>query len=75
MKIKAIASNMTELKTNGVSVLFSYETPVAGWDGNGAFRTKEYYSTTTSRHINKYLGGKDVGREVTQIFINDLVNG
>ena len=73
MKLKTIASNMTELEVNGASILFSYETPVAGWDSNGAFRTKDYYSTTTSRHINKYLGGKDIGREVTQRFINELV--
>ena len=74
MKLKAIGSNMTELNINGVSVLFSYSTPVAGWDDKGAFRTSKHYSTTTSRHINKYLGGKDIGRKVDQEYI-DLIVG
>ena len=73
MKLKPIANNMTELQFKGASILFSYETPVAGYDERGAFRTREHYSTTTSRHINKYLGGADVGRKVTQDFINELV--
>jgi len=73
MNIKPLASNMTELNINGVSILFSYQTPVAGWDDGGAFRTKEWYSQTTTRHINKYLGGKAIGREVEQNFIDQLV--
>ena len=73
MKLKAIGSNMTELNINGVSVLFSYSTPVAGWDDKGAFRTSKHYSTTTSRHINKYLGGKDIGRKVDQEYIDSIV--
>ena len=73
MKLKAIGSNMTELNINGVSVLFSYSTPVAGWDDKGAFRTSKHYSTTTSRHINKYLGGKDIGRKVDQDYIDSIV--
>tara|TARA_Y100001937_G_scaffold19308_1_gene26620 strand:- start:998 stop:1255 length:258 start_codon:yes stop_codon:yes gene_type:complete len=75
MKLKAIGSNMTELSygNKGVSILFSYSTPVAGWDDKGAFRTSKHYSTTTSRHINKYLGGKDIGRKVDQDYIQGLV--
>ena len=49
MKLKTIASNMTELNFNGMSILFSYKTPVAGWDNKGAFRTNKYYSLTTSK--------------------------
>jgi len=74
MNIKPIANNMTELTTNnGTSVLFSYKTPVAGWDDVGAFRTDKHYSPTTTRHINKYLGSKDIGRVVEQDYINSLV--
>ena len=73
MKLKTIASNMTELNFNGVSIMFSYDTPVAGWDNQGAFKTSEHYSTTTSKHINKYLGGSDVGRKVTQDYIDNLL--
>tara|TARA_R100000315_G_C5222436_1_gene134068 strand:- start:1084 stop:1311 length:228 start_codon:yes stop_codon:yes gene_type:complete len=72
--LKPIASNMKELIVNGVSILFSYETPVAGWDNEGAFKTEEKYSKTTTRHVNKYLGGKDIGRTVSQEYINNLVS-
>ena len=69
-----IASNMTEVKTNnGEYILFSYSTPVAGYDDKGAFRTNIWYSMTTTRHINKYLDGKDVGRVVEQEYINSLI--
>tara|TARA_R100000278_G_scaffold28630_1_gene26077 strand:+ start:275 stop:502 length:228 start_codon:yes stop_codon:yes gene_type:complete len=74
MKLKTIASNMTELNFNGVSIMFSYDTPVAGWDNQGAFKTSEHYSPTTSKHINKYLGkDKDMARTVSQSYINSLV--
>jgi len=73
MKLKPIASNMTELNINGISVLFSYSTPVAGWDDKGAFKTSKHYSATTTKHINKYLGGKDIGRKVDQDYINSIV--
>ena len=73
MQIKNIGSNMTELNLNGISVLFSYETPVAGWDDEGAFRTDEKFSVTTSKHINKYLGGKNIGRTIPQLEIEKLV--
>ena len=74
MKLKPIALNMTELTfNNGVTILFSYETPVAGYGFNGAFRTDKHYSSTTTKHINKYLGGKGIGRKVTQNYIDSLV--
>jgi len=73
MKLKLIGSNITELNINGISVLFSYSTPVAGWDDSGAFRTSEHYSSTTTKHINKYLGGKDIGRKVDQEYIDSLL--
>ncbi len=72
MRLIQIGSNMTELEINGVLILFSYSTPVAGYDEEGAFKTTTHYSTTTTRHINKYLGGKEIGRKVTQQYINKL---
>ena len=73
MQLKPIGSNMNEIVVKGKSILFSYSTPVAGWDENGAFRTDEKFSVTTSKHINRYLGGKDVGRVVEQSWIEGLV--
>ena len=57
MKLTPIASNQTLIEqANGTEVLFSYRTPVAGYHPDlGYVRTKEYYSPTTTRHINQYL--------------------
>jgi hypothetical protein len=73
MQLRPIKSNMTELTVGTTTVLFSYRTPVAGYDDQGAFRTDQRYSVTTTKHINHYLGGKDVGRTVSQDYINSLV--
>jgi len=57
MKLNPIASNMTEIETaGGITVLFSYSTPVACHiQGEGYYRTDKHHSVTTSRHINKWL--------------------
>ena len=73
MKLNPVGSNMNEVEVNGKSVLFSYKTPVAGYDDQGAFRSEDWFSMTTTKHINKYLGGKDVGRKVSQSYIEGFV--
>lgn len=73
MELRPIGSNMTEVTINQTSILFSYKTAVAGWDDEGAFRTAEYYSPTTTKHINKYLGGSDVGRIVSKVEIERVL--
>lgn len=58
MNLKPIASNMTEVEVNGYRVLFSYQTPVAVMDSlHQFFKTSKKWSATTTRHINKWLGG------------------
>ena len=84
MKIKNVGSNMTEVEINGSTVLFSYETPVAGRNidkyGESFFKTSTKYSATTTRHINKYfrnewnIDAKIEVREMGQEFINGLVS-
>ena len=61
-----IAPNMYIAQKYDTVLLYSYETPVAGEDHNGKFRTDKFYSKTTSAHINKWLGGKTVGKIVPQ---------
>ena len=73
MKLRQVKSNVTELTIGETTIMFSYQTPVAGYDDQGAFRTGQHYSVTTSRQINQYLGGKEVGRTVSQDYINSLV--
>jgi hypothetical protein len=54
MKLNPIGSNQTEIeKDNGVTVLYSYKTPVAAFvPGKGALCTTQKYSVTTSKHVN-----------------------
>lgn len=62
MNLTPIKANMTELQlAGGLTVLFSYCTPVACKWTNGStyehFRTEKKWSQTTTRHINSWLGG------------------
>lgn len=72
MKIKPIGSNMTELHTDNYTILFSYETPVACLDTGIFFKTDRKYSPTTTRHINKWLGGAP-SLDKPQSFFDELV--
>ena len=83
MKLKQIASNMTELEIEQPDalphyVLFSYSTPVAGRAYTGVFKTAKKYSATTTKHINKYFreewGINPLSvKEVDQTYIDGLV--
>ena len=75
MELKSIAKNRTVLIFNrGITeILFSYETPVAGYSNDlGYIKTDQWYSSTTTRHINKYLDGRP-HKVVSQSTINDLL--
>jgi hypothetical protein len=83
MKLKQIASNMTEIEIHQPDalpyyVLFSYSTPVAGRSDVGVFKTAKKYSRTTTKHINKYFreewGINPLSvKEVDQAYIDGLV--
>ena len=74
MKLTPIAANQTELSfTNGAQVFFSYKTPVAAYcPSKGYIRTANWYSSTTTRHINKWLKGITEVSEVSQEFLYEL---
>jgi len=59
-KIEVLKVNMTVLYTDNYTILYSYNTPVACLDVKNKtyYRTNEYYSVTTSKHINQWLNGK-----------------
>ena len=82
MKLHYYATNRTVLIFNNgtTEVFFSYETPVAGYsDKLGYVKTDKWYSSTTTRHINKYIydGHPDTlafkCTEVDQDTINNLI--
>ena len=74
MKLTPIAANQTELSfTNGAQVFFSYKTPVAAYCPlRGYIRTEQFWSSTTSRHINKWLKGITEVTEVPQTVLQEL---
>jgi hypothetical protein len=76
IKLKQIASNMTVLYRNGDEILFSYQTPVAVYDSKNLryLKTEYKWSSTTSRHITKWLDGVKA-EPVPQDFINSFVEG
>ncbi len=78
MQLTPIASNMTEVETSEARILFSYRTPVAAYIfGEGYVKTDQFWSVTTSRHINKWLKGgyRDLPefKEVPQARLDSLV--
>lgn len=88
MKLKTPASNQTELTlttipkgiadfSTEVTILFSYQTPVAAHvQGVGFFKTNRKWSPTTSKHITQFIvrHGGSAAIEVDQDLLNSLVN-
>ena len=76
MKLTPIAANRNIISyDDGTEVFFSYSTPVAGYSPElGYIKTETWYSSTTTRHINKYLGVIKAD-EVPLEIINSLSNG
>ena len=69
MKLNPIGSNQTEVElASGVTVFFSYKTPVAAHiPGRGCIRTDQYYSRTTTKHINQWLNDKIAGDSIAKV--------
>ena len=75
MKLKKIAANQTQIDlSSGTQVLFSYETPVAARMADGRInRTCKKYSATTTKHLNKWLGGLQNVEECYPSFLEELL--
>jgi len=76
MKLTPIANNQNVVSyPDGTEVFFSYSTPVAGYHPDlGYVKTTSWYSSTTTRHINKWLNGVEFSL-VSQHVINNLAEG
>ena len=59
MRIKSLGANKTEVRTNKIRLLISYETPVCYIDYMAdppiAYKSDTFHSITTSKHINQWL--------------------
>lgn len=64
VKIDIPAANVTRVYLGTLTVLFSYDTPVAAWvykeGGIERYATDKRHSVTTSKHLNQYGPEKSV---------------
>ncbi|KKL27001.1 hypothetical protein LCGC14_2389570 [marine sediment metagenome] len=69
MKLKSYRKNMNSVELGGITVLFSYSTPVAAFlpESRGVIRTKTKHSATTTRHINEWIKKEFSALEVTEV--------
>ena len=73
MKLEKIGVSKTLLTlSSGSEIFYSYNTPVAAQVAGEFYKTNEYYSRTTSKHITQYLNGR-YAHPVEQSFINQIV--
>ena len=74
MNLRPLGSNKTEVEfADGTTVFFSYETPVALQTAEGHyFRTEDFWSVTTSKHINQWL--KSRGADYCDTLTQDSIN-
>ena len=70
MKVQNYGSNQTLIEDAGCQVLYSYETPVALIVRGGklrAYKTEQFHSVTTSKHINKFLREESGSKDATLV--------
>jgi hypothetical protein len=58
-------------------IMVSYQTPVIVVDGDNYFVTEEWFSQTTTKHINHYLKTERAQNihKVPQVILKKLVSG
>ena len=73
MKLERLGTSKSLLTlSSGSEIFYSYNTPVACKVSGDFYKTKEYYSKTTCKHITQYLNGREA-KAVPQSMINQLV--
>lgn len=69
-RVRSVGSNMTEAQHGDLTILYSYDTPVAVFvPGAGYLVTDHKFSVTTTKHVSKWVGGEKktkVPQEVIQ---------
>ena len=75
MKLRHKDANATEIHfKNGNIFFFSYDTPVAARIDSQYYKTSQYHSAITSRHVNRFLHGDTVNAiEKPQYFFDEEI--
>jgi hypothetical protein len=66
--MELLEASTTVVTKGGKKILYSYKTPVAVKDGDTAIMTDTKHSTTTSKHINKFLDGIEATKKKQEWF-------
>ena len=77
MKLIPYGSNQNLVIINDdTEIFYSYQTAVCGKIKGKYYRTNRWYSQTTTRHINNYLGklGKLINTECDASFFESIVD-
>ena len=73
MKLERLGESKTLLTlSSGSEIFYSYNTPVACKVSGEFYKTNEYYSRTTSKHITQYFNGR-YAHPVEHSFIHQIV--
>ena len=73
MKLERLGTSKSLLTlSSGSEIFYSYNTPVACKVSGEFYKTNEYYSRTTSKHITQYLNGR-YAHSVDQSFIYQIL--
>ena len=75
MIIKKIGKNQIEIynKKKNITILQSYNTVVAAKISGKLYKTEQFYSRTTSKHITQFLNGFDDAIVKSQEFFDNLM--
>ena len=70
MKLNPIGSNQTVIESDGgnTQIFFSYKTPVAAFVLGKLYKTEKHWSQTTSKHINRWIDGRNVTTKPQEFF-------
>jgi len=66
-RIENVKSNMIKVFSDSKTIMYSYDTPVVVFllSTMQYYKTTEFFSVTTSKHINQFLDGIDKSRIVS----------
>ena len=75
MIIKSVGKNQLEIhnKQKDITILQSYNTVVAAKISGKWYKTEQFYSRTTSKHINIFFNGFDDATIKPQSFFDKLM--
>lgn len=71
MNVKYLTLHCRVYIVDNTEVLVSYTTPVAARVNGKYYKTDEYYSKTTTIHVNNWIGDHSF-ELVSQDYLNDL---